>query len=98
MKAPFYLGFDRLVYGKLRDYNIAGLGQRLISIGMRNLPLDKESIEYLDFLGDDKLNKVLTLLYGDYIKTMDTNKNKWNELGKNKIKLIDYLKEIHKNA
>ena len=99
MKAPFYLGIDRLVYGKLKDYNIAGLGQRLISIGMRNLPLDKESIEYLDFLGSsENLNKVLTLLYGKYIDTMNKNKNKWNELGKNKIKLIDYLKEIHKNA
>ena len=99
MKAPFYLGIDRLVYGKLKDYNIAGLGQRLISIGMRNLPLDKESIEYLDFLGsNENVNKVLTLLYGKYIDTMNKNKNKWNELGKNKIKLIDYLKEIHKNA
>ena len=99
MKAPFYLGIDRLVYGKLKDYNIAGLGQRLISIGMRNLPLDKESIEYLDLLGsNENVNKVLTLLYGKYIDTMNKNKNKWNELGKNKIKLVDYLKEIHKNA
>ena len=99
MKAPFYLGIDRLVYGKLKDYNIAGLGQRLISIGMRNLPLDKESIEYLDFLGsNENVNKVLTLLYGKYIDTMNKNKIKWNELGKNKIKLVDYLKEIHKNA
>ena len=99
MKAPFYIGIERLVYGKLKDYNIGGLGQRLISIGMRNLPLDKESIEYLDLLGsNENVNKVLTLLYGKYIDTMNKNKNKWNELGKNKIKLVDYLKEIHKNA
>ena len=44
------------------------------------------------------VNKVLTLLYGKYIDTMNKNKIKWNELGKNKIKLVDYLKEIHKNA
>ena len=98
MKAPFYLGIDRLVYGKLRDYNLTGLGQRLISIGMRNLPLDKESIEYLDLIDDDNLNKVLTLLYGNYIKTMNKNKDKWNNMAKNKKKLIDFLKEIHKNA
>mgnify|MGYP001218357425 FL=1 len=98
MKAPFYIGIERLVYGKLRDYNIAGLGQRLISIGMRNLPLDKESIEYLDNIDENNLNKVLTLLYGNYIKTMNKNKDKWDSMAKNKIKLIDFLKEVHKSA
>ena len=78
MKA--FAWFDRLVYGKLRDYNIAGLGQRLIS-GMRNL-LDKESIEYLDFIDEDNLNNVLTLLYENYIKTMNKNKNKWDNIKK----------------
>ena len=65
---------------------------------MRNLPLDKESIEYLDFIDEDNLNNVLTLLYENYIKTMNKNKNKWDNMAKNKIKLIDFLKEIHKNA
>ena len=65
---------------------------------MRNLPLDKESIEYLDFIDEDNLNNVLTLLYKNYIKTMNKNKNKWDNMAKNKIKLIDFLKEIHKNA
>ena len=52
----FYVGYDdddpiftiQEQRDKLKDYNIAGLAQRLISIGMRNLPLDKESIEYID--------------------------------------------------
>ena len=56
---------------------------------MRNL-LDKESIEYLDFIDEDNLNNVLTLLYENYIKTMNKNKNKWDNMAKNKIKLIDF--------
>ena len=100
MKAtPFYPGIDRIVYGKLKDYRYEGLGNRLIAIGMRNLPLDKESLEYLDLLGfDNRLNDVLKPFYGDYIKTMNENKNKWNEIGKTKTKLIDFLKKIHKDA
>ena len=29
---------------------------------------------------------------------MNKNKDKWDSMAKNKIKLIDFLKEIHKNA
>lgn len=95
----FYPGFDVLVYGKFKEYKFVEGGQQLISIGMRNLPLDKESVEYLDCLGfDNDLNVALSNMYSPYIKKMNENKHKWNEIAKTKTKLIDFLKQIHKNA
>jgi len=99
LKPSFIPGFVSLVYGKYRDYEHAKGGHDCISIGMRNLPLDLDTLHYTETIrGEDKLKEAIDHHYLDSINKMETNKRDWNDVAKNQLKLIDYLKRyIHKN-
>jgi hypothetical protein len=87
------------VYGKFRDYEHSEGGFDCISAGMRNLPLDLDTLHYTETIRDeDRLKKLIHYYYADSMDKMEINKKNWNDIAKTKLKLIDYLtRYIHKN-
>jgi len=99
LEPAFTPGFISLVYGKFRDYVHAEGGFDCISMGMRNLPLDLDTLHYTETIrGEQNLKDSINYHYAWSINKMEENKKKWNKVAETKDKLIDYLqKHIHKN-
>lgn len=99
LEPAFNLGFISLVYGKFRDFEHKEGGFDCISTGMRNLPIDLDTLHYTETIrGENKIKELINYHYADSIKKIEENKNKWENIAKTKLKLIDYLtKYIHKN-
>ena len=99
LKAPFTPGFVSLVYGKFRDYEHAEGGNDCISMGMRNLPMDLDTLHYTETIRDEKeLKDSIEYHYRWSINKMEENKFKWDQIAKKQPKLIDCLKKIHNNG
>ena len=99
LEAPFTPGFVSLVYGKFRDYEHSEGGNDCISMGMRNLPMDLDTLHYTETIRDEKeLKDSIEYHYRWSINKMEENKFKWNEIAKKQPKLIDCLKKIHNNG
>ena len=99
LEPSFYPGFISFVFGKYRDYNHADGGIDCISVGMRNLSMDSDTLHYVDTIrGENNLKESIDYFYTDSINKMETNKFNWNNIAKKQLKLVDYLKKyIHKD-
>ncbi len=94
----FTPGFVSLAYGKYRDFEHAEGGHDCISIGMRNLPTDVDTLHYSENIAEEKnLKNSIEYHYRWSINKMESNKHDWNKIAVSQSKLIDFLKNnIHK--
>ena len=96
LKPSFITGFISFAYGKFRDYEHKEGGFDNISIGMRNLPIDLDTLHHSEIIRDeDELKNEIENHYRESITKMEINKFEWDRFAKKQIKMIDYLKEIH---
>ena len=96
LETPFTPGFVSFVYGKFRDYEHTANGFDCIATGMRNLPVDLDTLHYIESeRNEEHLKNEIENYYRQSITIMEKNKLKWHQLAEKQIKMIDYLKELH---
>ena len=98
LNPQFYSGFVHFTFSKMTNYiyDMSG-GFSKIAVGMRNLPIDMETVQHSDSIKNE--NEVLSVIKKEYLESfnkMEFNKKDWNDIALKQDTLYNYLKKnIH---
>jgi len=93
---PYFVnGYANAAFSKMRDYMFTGGGLHCIAAGMRWFPSDLPALTYFNYPRNTTPQQKIEIV----AKNLDAKKQRWEELAKYELSLIDYLKtNIHKNV